>query len=115
MELTDKTKAGIEFIRRTGAKQIQIRYSDDEEPTVWFVLAIYPDGKWETDAGYNPERAILRLCERLADGGQCKHCGRPAGLDPDFIGRMPLDSLICWYQYDPELKVFRRGCEGDHK
>lgn len=113
----DKLNAAIEFIRRTGAKQIQIRYSDDEDPTVWFVVALY--GKKgpgafnaiEVDASMTPLRAALRLCERIADGGQCAHCKRPCGLEPDRLDRMPFDELICWYQYDPELKVFRRGCE----
>jgi hypothetical protein len=21
--------------------------------------------------------------------------------------------VVCWYRFDPELKTFRRGCEGD--
>jgi hypothetical protein len=113
----DKLQAAIDFIRRTGAKQIQIRYSDDEEPTVWFVVVTY--GKKgpaafntiEVDASFSPLRAALRLCERLADGGQCMYCKRPVGLEPDKLERMPFDAVICWYQYDPELKVFRRGCE----
>lgn len=113
----DKLKAAVEFLRRTGAKQIQIRYSDDEKPVVWFIVAVF-DGRnpakingWEVDASDNPLRAALRLCERLADGGQCVHCKRPVGFEPDLLQRMPADKVVCWYQYDPELKVFRRGCE----
>ena len=81
----DKLLAAIAFIRRTGASSIQIRWSDDEKPTVWFVVAEY-DGRashgmegHEVDASLDPVRAALRLCERLADGGQCAHCGRPSG------------------------------------
>jgi hypothetical protein len=105
--------AALELIQRTGASGVQIRYSDDELPTVWFVVAKYPEGQMEVDASLNPLRAVLRLCERLVDGGQCVHCKRPAGLEPDHIDTMPLNQTICWYQYDPELKKFRRGCEGD--
>src|SRR4249919_3579710 len=101
----DKLHAAIEFIRRTGARQIQIRYSDDEEPTVWFVVALYPKkgpaglNAIEADASpISPLRAALRLCERLADGGLCAHCRRPCGLEPDRLDRMPFDSVICWYQ-----------------
>jgi hypothetical protein len=115
----DKLKAGLDMLRRTGAVQVQIRYSDDEKPIVWFVVAHYGDreeiergeGQWEVDAAHEPVRALLRLLERLVDGGRCKHCGRATGLDPDSIETMPLNALICWYQYDPELKTFRRGCE----
>lgn len=105
--------AAVDMIGRTGAKEFQIRYSDEEEPVVWFAVATYDDGKGETDASLNPVMAVLRLAERLVDGGQCTHCGRPTGLDPDSIDTMPLDQLVCWYQFDPELATFRRGCEGD--
>jgi hypothetical protein len=105
--------AAIEFIRKTSSTGFQIRYSDDETPTVWFAVAEYPDNKFEVDASLDPIQAALRLCERLCDGGQCRHCGRPTGLEPDSIETMPLNRTICWYQYDPELKKFRRGCEGD--
>ena len=106
----DKLTAAIAFIGRTGAKSVQIRYADDEQPTVWFVVALYGDKRWEADAAHEPVRAALRLCERLADGGQCKHCGRPSGLDPDTMETMPLNDLICWWQYDPGTKRFTRGC-----
>ncbi len=106
----EKLVAAIDFLRRTGADQIQVRYSDDTEPPIWFVVAKYQD-EIEVDAAVDPLRAALRLCERLADGGMCNHCKRPVGFDPDTLLRMPFDKVICWCQYDPELKTFRRGCE----
>jgi hypothetical protein len=111
----DRIKAAVDLIGRTGAQSIQIRFSDDEQPVVWFSVAIYPGkNKYETAAGFDPLVSTLRLCEQLIDGGMCTHCKRPAGLEPNHIEDMPLDKLICWYQYDPELKKFRRGCEGDN-
>lgn len=107
----DRMNAALEFVRRTGAESIGIRYQDDDAPVVWIAVAGYVDDRWETDAALSPFRAVLRLCERLADGGQCTHCGRPTGLDPDTLDTMPMSHLVCWYQFDPELKVFRRGCE----
>jgi hypothetical protein len=29
------------------------------------------------------------------------------------VDSMPLNESVCWYQWDPEMKTFRRGCEGD--
>lgn len=107
----EKLQAAIDFIRRTGARQIQVRYSDDEQPVIWFVVAVYSDGRTEVDAASDPLQAGLRLAERLADGGKCTHCNRPVGLEPNLLVSMPFDQLICWYQYDPEMKTFRRGCE----
>jgi hypothetical protein len=113
----DKMNAALEFLRRTGARQVQVRYSDDEDPVVWFVVAIF-DGKnpskaegYEVAAGFGPLPAALRLCEKLADGSQCMHCKRPIGFEPELLLTMPANKMICWYQYDPELKTFRRGCE----
>jgi hypothetical protein len=108
----DKLKAAIELVRRTGANQIQVRYSDDEKPVIWLVVAIYKKlDLWEVAAAHTPTRAALRLCEKLLDGGMCTHCKRPVGLEPESLDRMPMDDVFCWYQYDPELKTFRRGCE----
>ena len=108
--------AALEFIRRTGASSIDIRFQDDDQPIVWMVVAQY-DGEnpmktvgAEVDAAFNPLRAALRLCERLADGGQCRHCHRPTGLDPDSLDTLPMNNVICWYQFDPGAKKFIRGC-----
>ena len=107
---SDKFKAALDFLHRMGAKSIQIRYSDDETPVIWFVVFQTKKG-FEVDASSTPMSALLRLCERLADGGMCSYCQRRAGFEPELLVRMPYDDLICWYQYDPELKTFRRGCE----
>lgn len=112
-EMTDLLVACVDFIGRMGAKSVQIRYSDDEEPVVWFVVAEYErKGKpyFETNAAMTPDQAAIRLCETLADAGQCTHCKKPTGFT-DSIDRMPLEDVVCWYQYDPELKTIRRGCE----
>lgn len=122
----DRLVAATDMLRRTGAADIQIRYSDDTPPTVWFAVVRYrlnngrpqptgPITTWETAAGRNATEALLRLCEKVIDGGQCAHCHRAAM----FIGHLddnegPLDSLVCITSYDPELKTYRRSCEGDH-
>ena len=104
--------AAVDMIGRTGAENVQIRYSDDETPMVWFVVASYPGGRWEVDAGDHPVTAILRLCERLIDGGTCAHCRKPSAFDPSrsFDGAFA-DQHLCWQQWDPELGRCRRGCE----
>ena len=112
-ENSRKLIAAVTFINRTGASQFQLRYSDDEQPVIWMAIVTYRDGKQEVDASLDPIRAVLRLCERLADGGTCTHCGRPTGLEPDSLDTMPMNKQICWWQYDPELGQFRRACEGD--
>jgi hypothetical protein len=102
--------AAVKLIGRTGATGWQLRYSDDEQPVIWAAVAEY-QGRYEVAAALDPLRATLRLCERLIDGGQCTHCKRPTGFSQD-VDEMPANQLACWYQWDPELATFRRGCEG---
>lgn len=114
--------AAVKLLERTGAREFQIRYSDDQPPTVWIALArwhIGDDGRprksggrvaWKAGAALDPVAAVLRLADDAIDGGTCTHCGRPSGVSTD-IDSMPLEDLVCWYQYDPELATFRRGCE----
>jgi hypothetical protein len=106
-------RAAVDMIGRTGATSFQIRYSDDEQPTVWMAVAEYQRGEgtyFDAAAGMDPLRAVLRLCELMIDGGFCTHCHKPTGFTEDF-DPMPLEEAVCWYQFDPELKTFRRGCE----
>jgi hypothetical protein len=120
-EVRDRLTAYVELIGRTGAQETQIRYSDDVQPVIWFLTAKYlrrahRDAPtlpyWETASALTPDRAALRLAERLVDGGQCTHCRRPTGLSDDWATEQPLSEAICWYVYDPELHTVRRGCEG---
>jgi hypothetical protein len=113
-----KLTAVVEMIGRTGADGIQIRWSDDEDPLVWFVVAQFDGGVWETASGRDPVAALLRCAAQLIDGGQCRHCGQPTALDTDWEN--PLSAFadkvglpICSYTYDPELATFRRSCEGE--
>lgn len=117
-DFTPKIVAGVELLRRCGMESFQLRYSDDERPIVWIAVAILHEritgrtGVSEAAAALHPETATMRLCAQLVDGGTCSHCGKPTGFEvtPDA---MPLQRTICWYQWDPELKTFRRGCEGE--
>jgi hypothetical protein len=100
----------VDLLRRTGADGFQIRYCDEEEPVIWMAAAEW-GGHWEVAASMNPVEAVFRLCDKVIDGGTCIHCHRPAGFVPDF-DPMPVEELVCWYQWDPENRTFRRGCEG---
>ena len=117
-----RVAACVALIGRTGAQGFQIRYSDDEEPTVWMALAHYRIGEngrpvasggeeaWQCAAALDPLGAVFALCEKVIDGGLCKHCSKPTGITLGFEP-MPLRDQVCWWQYDPELSTFRRSCE----
>jgi hypothetical protein len=105
--------AAVDLLRRTGLQEFQLRYSDDEAPIVWLAVGTWPQNggvAHETAAALDPVRATLRLCEAVIEGGECAHCHRPAGMEPDSIETMPLDQAVCWYQWDPSTSKFVRGC-----
>lgn len=106
--------SAISTIRRTGAKTIQVRYSDDDEPVVWFLVAHYEqDGQkaYQTAAALDPVDAALELCEQLLDGGLCTDCGRPTAFDPslDNSAVFKLDQ-ICWFTWRHDSETFEKGC-----
>lgn len=104
--------AAIDLIGRTGARGLQIRYSDDEQPIVWMAVIGHRDGH-EAAAGLDPLTAVMRLLDEVVDGGRCVHCRRVSGVSDDWTREQPLAEQICWYVYDPELQRFRRSCEGE--
>lgn len=117
--------AAIALLGNTQARGVTIGYVDaaDEpglEQTLWYAQASWvherdgvPGTYWEAAGGMTPWKALYRLLEHVLDGGQCAHCGRPAGVEEDFRARLPLPEHVCWYVFDPETKMFRRSCEGE--
>jgi hypothetical protein len=120
-QLDPRFVAGVEMLGRTGAKDFRIGWSDEEdgEPIVWYAVATWNHARAKgADAAgaLNPVRALMRLCEYVIDGGTCQHCDRSTIFDPnpsDTHWDALLDAMGCVYAWDPELKTFRRGCEGD--
>jgi len=111
--LDPKFIAGVDMIRRTGSQTFRIGYSDEADgpPTVWFATATWLKSQ-EAAGALDPVTAIMRLCELVIDGGLCKHCNLPTIFISDSDDSF-LSEIGCVYAWDPELKVFRRGCEGE--
>jgi hypothetical protein len=108
--------AVLDLCRRMGARQVHIRYQDDQQPVMWLVGVEVPqqDGwGWDCAGAMTPLLAAMRLAEQVTDGGRCAHCGRATGLWMEWEQKPPFDLMMCWYIYDPELQKFRRSCEGE--
>lgn len=111
--------AAVDLLGRTGAKETQIRYSDDQEPTIWVTTArweVHGSGAaihqvWRTGSGLTPDDALYDLLEDVIDGGVCTHCRRLTQVERDHTEQPILP--VCIYAFDPELKTFRRSCKGD--
>lgn len=128
--LDPKFIAGVDLLGRTGAKNFRIGWSDEDDgpPIVWYACAEWTQVKAragvleingaEAAAALDPVNAVMRLCERVIDGGTCDHCHQFTIFDDsDPMGTVTeelLDKMGCRYAWDPELKTFRRSCEGDN-
>ena len=116
--LSPKFTAAVKLLGRTGARSFDMRWcgtGDDAEqpPIAWVALVEYSASRFECAAAPDPETAVLRLCERVIDGGECTHCHRPTGFDDgadDTLNQLLVPDF-CWYMFDPELATFRRSCE----
>lgn len=69
----DRINAGVEFIKKRGAYQVQLRYYEDIFPAVWVIVARFKSDT-EIEADITCLDAIIRLCERIVDGHKCEHC-----------------------------------------
>ncbi len=122
-----KLVAAVDMIGRMGGKEFQLRFDDRDldggTPVVWMALArwdrllgrqVPDDVRWQATGGVTPWQAIFRLLESVMDGGTCAHCHKPTAVDerPPDAALMATEEVVCWYRYDPEVKTFRRQCEG---
>jgi hypothetical protein len=119
--LNERALAAIDVIKRTGAESFQIRYSDDEQPVVWLAVVtwrINREGRptkhgagraHEAAAALAPDSPIYRQAEQIVDGGECSHCGKPAGFNPDVAHEL-LEEFICWWTWDPEVGRYVQAC-----
>jgi hypothetical protein len=117
--LDHKFLSGIDLLRRTGMSNFRIGFTDEEDgpPVIWHATAAYvlrlETTKYEVAAALDPVEAVMRLCEKIVDGGLCTHCNQNTifyyeePVNPGIF----LEKLGCVYAWDPELKIFRRGCE----
>ena len=111
-EPSPRFTAALALVGRTGASSFQIRTSSGEDPEVWVAVAIYETAA-EAAAALDPEQAVLRLAAQVIDGGLCAHCAKPTIFHADLQDQTRLEDALgfCVYQFDPELAVYRRGCE----
>jgi hypothetical protein len=70
------------------------------------------DGAFAVGASVQEIDAVLDLVGKLYIGQLCGDCLKPVAFeDSRYVGVLPAGELICWIQWDPELKRYRRGCE----
>jgi hypothetical protein len=116
----------LDLLKRTGVRQVQIRYHDDEDPVIWMVAACwYADEHrmpvatkeesegtmWKVAAGFDPSQALFSLLDGVIgehSGGVCTYCMRPSAFDPSDPPRPRLVDNFCWLTFNGS--EFERGC-----
>jgi len=118
-EQDPRGSAGIELLRRSGVKGIEFRITDahEEFPVVVVAIAHWGGRHFKVGCGPNHVAATLDLCEKAVDGGRCTHCLRTTAFLPthEALPDGAVMFALCRYQWDPELKTFRRECEGNDR
>lgn len=82
----DVVKAAVNLIGRTGAKELQFGFLDDDVPVRsarWWAHARYRGARIVVEEQPGPDAALEALAERVLTGGQCQHCGGLVALRPD--------------------------------
>lgn len=100
----DAIVAAADLVQRSGARQFEIGYRNDDEglpPTEqgWYAHAVFR-GRRVIEESVGPVEAAEGLARRLLDGARCRRCGEPIRLDDTDPG-------CRWTRMGPK---WRPGC-----
>lgn len=76
LDLAMHLTASLQVIGRTGARNAEIGYDDDREPTTWWAKAGYRGDRLYVEGHPDPATAADALVAGLLNGGTCTACGR---------------------------------------
>jgi hypothetical protein len=71
----DALIAAADLVGRTGAKEFQIGYLNDDPPHQWYAQARYKGTRISEGDHKGPIEAAEALARRLLAGGKCTKCG----------------------------------------
>jgi hypothetical protein len=72
--------ACADLVGRTGAKEFQIGFLNDEPPHQWYAHASYKGARIGVEDQPGPVEAADALCRRLLTGARCTGCGSLVAL-----------------------------------
>lgn len=79
----DRLIAAADLVARTGAREFQVGYlNDDAARPDWYAHASYQGARITAGEHRSPAEAAEALAVRLLTGAQCQHCGGLVALDP---------------------------------
>lgn len=76
----DAVVAGADLVGRTGAREFQVGYINDEAPHQWYAHAQYKGARITEENHPGPVEAVEALARRLLTGARCTNCGKLIAL-----------------------------------
>lgn len=103
----DALDAALDLIGRTGAKQVELGFANEDAPTPeeaeWWASVTYKGAKISVDKRAGPVEAAEDLARKLMHGGMCTHCKRRITLS----GR---DNSRKYCRWTRKADKWVRGC-----
>lgn len=78
----DKLTACADLVGRTGAREFQIGFLNDEPPHAWYAHAQFRGARITVENQDTAPDAAMALAEKILTGAKCR-CGRLVSLRPD--------------------------------
>lgn len=85
----DAVVACADLVGRSGGRQVEVGYLDDDVPVTearWYAKATFRGTVLIADERKSPDEACDALARRILDGGACTHCYSTVTLTDDDDG-----------------------------
>lgn len=85
----DALTAGLDLIRRSGAKSVEFGYLHDDVPIEqadWYCQCMYSGARLIVEHHRGPVEAVEALARRILDGALCRRCGQAIQLSDGKSG-----------------------------
>lgn len=106
----DALIAAVDLVGRSGARQFEAGYLDDDVPSAearWWASARYKGTRIQVDEHAGPVEAAEALARRILHGGTCQHCGGYTVVDGGepgvgvFFGGVKSRRICRWVRTGP--------------
>lgn len=77
----DRVLACANLVGRSGAREFQIGYLNDEAPHAWYAHAMFRGARLQVENQAGPAQAAMALAVKILTGAKCR-CGRLVALRP---------------------------------
>jgi len=77
----NQVQACADLVGRSGARQFEIGFLNDEPPHAWYAHAMFRGARIQVENQAGPAQAAMALAQKILTGAKCR-CGRLVALRP---------------------------------